>query len=300
VENTVVINGWKDKGYTKPREPKRSENEYDFFIISEPLHAIIHIEVKRKMWIYSQPPDDIPANKKGLEVPQEKAAEQLANGYDLFQKNIPFSKNKDWQYVQVMYFGLAVNIDEQDEQPFDNKDYCENCRKVILGANTDFCEWWSKISKDIQSNQKSLQKDDEKTETYLDILKYLLHQMYRQEDCATDGQLVQETSKVSEKVALFWSKDQLKVLNSKSQCNRVAFTSGFGTGKTITLVTKAKELIGKREKVVIIIFEGNNDKTILRTELENQFEKLSGNAKIFGISGIKGTIFNSVYVRSFR
>ncbi len=290
VKNTVVINGWKDKGHSKPNDPKRSENEYDFLIISEPLHSIIHIEVKRKVYFYSQPPVT-PGGRKGLEIPQEKAAEQLANGFDLFQKKIPFSRSKDWQYVQVMYCEFAVNLDSSDknEEPFVAKDYCERCRKFFLGPETDFSKWWFEISDEINRNQKSLRKDDEKTETYLNILKYLLHQMYRQEDCATAGQLVQETSKVSEELTFFWSKEQLKVLNSTSQTNKVVFTSGFGTGKTITLMTKVKELIGKNEEVMVIIFEGSNDKTILRTLYEDKFEELRKNEKIIGISGTKGS-----------
>jgi len=251
-------------------------------IISEPLHAIIHIEVKRT-W----------EAKISSKLPQEKALEQLANGFDFFQKNVPFSRSKDWQYVQCMYFGL-LKAESGKAWPFESTDFCENCQNFFLGPDTDFSEWWSEISKDINRNREKLQKDDEKTETYLNILKYLLHQMYRQEDCATTGQLVQETSKVSKEVTLFWSKDQLKVLNSRSQSNKVAFTSGFGTGKTITLMRKAKEMIGKNENVVIIIFEGSNDKTILRTLYEEKFEELSANGKIIGISGTRSNFFKFI------
>jgi hypothetical protein len=111
--------------------------------------------------------------------------------------------------------------------------------------------------------------------------------MYRQEDCATMTQIVGKTNETIELVSHFWSKDQFNVLNSKmSSYNKIAFTSGFGTGKTITLMAKAMELLENKENVVIVIFEGNNDKTLLRIKFEKHFE--GTNAIIKGISGTKG------------
>ena len=67
VQDTVVITGWKVKGLDR-----RVIGESDFLIVSLPLEAIIHIEVKR-----SQKGSQKVETRKKNNDPTIKAAEQL-------------------------------------------------------------------------------------------------------------------------------------------------------------------------------------------------------------------------------
>ena len=129
-------------------------------------------------------------------------------------------------------------------------------------------------------------------EIYQNVLRFLLHQMYAQKDCATTSQLVGWSHQISDKICnpdkiMFWSKEQYKTLKDFKD-KKVALTSGFGTGKTILLRAKAKEMILSGHKVVIIIFETTAEKTILRSEYEKLFEQQQSLVKVTCISGAKG------------
>jgi superfamily I DNA and RNA helicase len=120
--------------------------------------------------------------------------------------------------------------------------------------------------------------------------------MYKQQDCATTGQLVQLTTQTSDKICspntiMFWSKEQYKTFKDFKD-KKVALTSGFGTGKTVLIRAKAKELSAAGEKVVIVIFEITAEKIILRMEYEKIFSTENLLVTITGISGAKG---NQIY-----
>jgi hypothetical protein len=285
VKNTVVINGWKDKGTGKLDESHplyREQKEFDFLIVSQPNQIIIHIEVKRT------------CSESNL----KSATKQLKNGLNMFQDTIPFPMSQNWKYIRVIYFGLAdkgVNFEEhslhhiKEAKPFEN--HCLKCKNLIIGPKTDFNLWWNELTKCVlKLTPETMKKHHD--DTYLNVLRFLLHQMYKQKDCATTSQLVQETSQTSDKICvpdtiIFWSKDQLKTLNDLSN-HRVAFTSAYGTGKTILIQSKAKELLKSKEnRIVIIIFEATLEETLLRST----YGKVFGNyfsAKIIGIHK-KGT-----------
>jgi hypothetical protein len=134
--------------------------------------------------------------------------------------------------------------------------------------------WWNKLNEQI-SPKTSERVQEKSDDTYLHVLSFLLHQMYKQQDCATTGQLVQLTSQTSDKVCspdtiMFWSKEQYKTFKDFTD-KKVALTSGFGTGKTVLIRAKAKEMIASGQKVVIVIFEITSEKTILRMEYKKGF-----------------------------
>jgi hypothetical protein len=68
----------------------------------------------------------------------------------------------------------------------------------------------------------------------------------------------------------FWSKTQFALLHD-SRKKRMVFTSHFGTGKTVLLKAKAKQLIEKEENVVFIFFGGPESYTLLRNTLHQEF-----------------------------
>jgi hypothetical protein len=271
VKNTVVINGFKDKG------PSGMETaEFDFLIVSEPLQTIFHIEVKRT------------CSKNTA----DSAAKQLDRGLKVIQDKIPFPEENKWKYVRMMCFGIAGEK---------HSIFCSDCQSYVLGPTTDV---WSEVTKTI--NQPVLASACLKT--YLNILKFLFYEMFRQESCATTKQLIQESKKTSDamsttKSIIFWSKEQLNIITATKDAKRVALTSEFGTGKTILLKAKAIEILGIKDtkrknqmnlkevklvkpKIVFVIFEGGATDTLLKQEYVAQFTETG--ATVCGISGSKG------------
>jgi len=288
--NTVVINGWKYQ-LTK----RILKGEFDFLIVSEPHQAIFHIEVK----------------KSYTETNCKEAAEQLDRGLKLFQEAIPFPEVEHWTYVRMMYFGF-----DNQQQPFKNSNGWCRCKNFVLGPSEDI---WTDILKAVEKPALA----NPSKNTYLNVLKFLLFEMYKQECGATTEQLIKETRKTSDAMTtmdniFFWSKDQLKVIKATKDAKRVAFTSEFGTGKTCLLKAKANEIIqevkrrkyieGNREAkkpnpkkeakssnqsidkidIVFVIFEGANIDSNLKLSIEKEFQKFSAFVKVVGIQGIKG------------
>jgi hypothetical protein len=96
-------------------------------------------------------------------------------------------------------------------------------------------------------------------------------------------------------------------MKATQDVKRVALTSEFGTGKTILLKEKAKELIQtetrticefkgneakksqqEKNKIIFVIFEAANVDTNLKLECEKDFEHFRNYVKVIGIQGING------------
>ncbi len=263
VKNTVVINGWKDNGYKRTKEEKedpstpeeRDTREYDFLIVSNPLRTIFHIEVKTSCTLRDQ----------------QKAAEQLSKGYNFFRETIPVPQENGWKYVKIMCFGKDVGTFNEG---------CQDCRKkFILGPDTDLNKWWDEITKDLNAEENI-----SKSKTYVDIIKYLLHQMFRQEMCITDANLTQYTEEKIKKIeAIFLSRHQFNVMHLTTK--KVAFTSFYGTGKTTLLKLKAHQVLkeNKTDKVVIVVIEETEKDSILITDYRNKFKDCENKPLILGL-----------------
>lgn len=155
VKDTVVINGWKDSN-------PHAKKEFDFLIVSLPLRAIIHIEVKRSL----------------IKKTVEKVICQLNDGYSIIRSKIPFHSKSHWVYSQYTYF---THVETSD---LDMHQFCETRFHLrTLNSIVDLSKWWTDLS--LGKNETPLQSQD--SETYLNILKYLLFQMYIQGDVTTQG-----------------------------------------------------------------------------------------------------------------
>ena len=162
LKNTIVINGWKDNGTLD-----RSQKEFDFLILSLELKSIFHIEAK----------------KSSTEEPFGSASTQLENGLRFFQSTLPFSPDESWHYCRIMYF------DNCEQEDMSTLTVCEGCKSLyIIDSKTDLAKWWNEITTTVKSKQEA--KDfNQKTETYLNIVKFLLHQMYIQNNYINDGNM---------------------------------------------------------------------------------------------------------------
>jgi hypothetical protein len=266
VKNTVVIKGFIDKGYKKTKADEndhlapeeRDPREYDCYIVSKPFRTIFHIEFKASC----------------TPIQQQKAAEQLSKGEQFFKATIPFPQEKGWKYIGIMCFGKDIGT-------FNGG--CPDCRKkFVLGPDTDLSVWWEEITKDLKP-----EVNNTKSETYIDILKYLLHLMFKQEMCITDANLTHSTEEKYQKIekheTIFLSKDQFNVLHSRAK--KVAFTSFYGTGKTTLLKLKANQILQKKEteKVVIVVVEETEQNSILTISYRNKFKNCVNKPLVLGL-----------------
>ena len=156
VQDTVVISGWKDN-------TPSAKKEFDFLIISLPLKAIVHIEVKRTL------------NQKS----KESAIKQLHDGHLIMGNRVPFLNKSNWKYIQYVCFS-HVNANDEEINEF----LMSNAEPQLLALGTQFGDWWKDLMGQVQ---KIDWEPKENTSTYLNILKYLLHQMFIQEDVVTQG-----------------------------------------------------------------------------------------------------------------
>jgi hypothetical protein len=151
VKDTLVISSWSDGGSNN-----RKNREIDFLIISLPLKAIFQIEVKKI------------SNKSNI----NDGVKQLKEGKNFFLSIIPFPSREEWSFVQVLYFGTATSTLES----------CQNCQDFLLRPDTNLADWWNRLTKQFKTKVKQSSQD-----AYLNTIKYLLFQMFLQDDCITKG-----------------------------------------------------------------------------------------------------------------
>lgn len=255
-KDTMVFNGWNVKAAVNC--------EFDFFIASEPLRAIFQIEVKRK---YTQ-------------KVKEKALQQLEKGFKLFLSKIPFRNKDNWKYVKVMYFDQN---EENNEFHSQDVGYCYNCQSHILGPYTNFEVWWEQMTENLANKDNVCQQnEDDQSQSrtiYLQIIQYLFCQLYLQSEKITKQDILNKTlqnikSTSTPEKLFFWSRIQFSLLTDVTK-TRVAFISEYGTGKTILLKEKAKQLLKQDDeentkKKVIFIFIKD---TVKETKLQHLYKQ---------------------------
>ena len=249
VKNTVVINGWEFR-YSK----KKTMGEFDFVIVSEPLKRIIHIEVKSS---YST-------------LNQEKGSEQLKKLLDFAMENLPFPEEEGWNYNRFLYFGRGK---ERQIPVKETINTCPECQLFVLDFGKNLDEWWNEISQPIDISLPNVAS----TSTYIQICKFLLHQMFQQGQCVTQNDIIRHTEETTLAIVtfeniIFWSNKQYSLMND-TQKTRVIFTSPFGTGKTTLIKAKAKELLKKNCKVTFVLFEeaDTSQETLLKKTYQLEF-----------------------------
>ncbi len=168
---------------------------------------------------------------------------------------------------------------------------CTMCQQFVAGPNWNFSIWWKDIEA-LLAPQNSL----ESTETYTDIVKFLLHQMLMQKDCLTDSDITNYSQEKIERIStleniFFWNNIQFSLLTNITK-KRVVFASTFGTGKTSCIKAKAEQLLKENQKVVIVVFQdGDTSKdSLLKKAYEIHFQGIAGQHKEgITIESIRGT-----------
>ena len=248
--------------------------EFDFVIVSEPLKRIIHIEVKSS---YST-------------LNQEKGSEQLKKLLDFAMENLPFPEEEGWNYNRFLYFGRGK---ERQIPVKETINTCPECQLFVLDFGKNLDEWWNEISQPIDISLPNVAS----TSTYIQICKFLLHQMFQQGQCVTQNDIIRHTEETTLAIVtfeniIFWSNEQYSLMND-AQKTRVIFTSSFGTGKTTLIKAKAKELLKKNCKVTFVLFEeaDTSQETLLKKTYQFEFpEAQFPGASIISVKG-SGNIF---------
>ena len=94
-----------------------------------------------------------------------------------------------------------------------------------------------------------------------------------------------------EKSKYFLSLEQFKIFHNPSM-KRLVFMTKYGTGKTLLMSAKARKLIEKKEKVVIIVFH-EKDISLVTVKLKSLFLQEKSEPKIEGLKiGQTGNHFN--------
>ena len=260
-KDTIVINGWHIE------VPVKDRCEFDFLIISEPLKAIFQIEVKQKCH----------------DSAVQSAMKQLQWGQELFKSKIKFPEEENWKYVKAIYF--ALNEENKDFKSSEEKadsefKFCQNCQSYLLGPATDFSDWWEQMNTAL--SEKESEPKSRNRNIYNKTVQFLTRQMYIQGDCFTNQDLLNYTEEKIEKIStvekiFFWSKAQYLLMKEERK-RRIVFASTFGTGKTILLISKAKQLLERGEKVIFVFFGNPDSYKLLRNTLK---EKLGDQAQIW-------------------
>ncbi len=168
---------------------------------------------------------------------------------------------------------------------------CSKCQLYVVGPNWNFSTWWKEISELFSTQTKP-----ESTETYTDIVKYLLHQMLMQKDCMTDSDITNHSQEKIEMITtmeniFFWNNVQFSLLTDNAK-KRVVFVSTFGTGKTSCIRAKAENLLKEEQKAVIVVFQdGDTSKDcLLKKKYEIHFQDQEGQLKEgISIESIRGS-----------
>ena len=229
VQNTTVINGWKVKN-----SKNGNEKEFDFLIILESLKAVIHIEVKKTLDAKTR----------------IKAAKQLESGQKLFLETVPLPKNEGWKYIGVMCGSRMCLTDDACT----NKELCI-CKHLVISLETDLDAWWNKLT-ELIGTKTQLTQGQKGIHTYIQICKFLLHQLFQQEQCITQEDITLDSERNikaintievrqnSGKEICFLTKVQFSVFHDQLS-KKIAFASPYGTGKTTLLKAKARELASR-------------------------------------------------------
>ena len=107
----------------------------------------------------------------------EEAIRQLEDGKKFFLSCIPFPQDENWRYIQGMYIGNKVG--NEFGQP------CSSCQNFMLTKGDDLSSWWIGLVNQLTENEEGC--TNYPTTTYFGILKYLIFQMFLQDDCITKG-----------------------------------------------------------------------------------------------------------------
>ena len=285
VKNTLVINGWEVRGRKKNgkdpeggvKDPLIKRREHDFLIISDPMKTVFHIEAKK--------------SKKE----KTSAAHQLQSGLEFFTQYLVLPEQEKWNFVRIMY------IDEEI-------DVCQNCHEFVFNPNTNLDEWWKNFELKAQEQrlnekiellnlkQRSQEKDSSLYEcSYIQNCKFLLHQMFKQSQVITEADITDNSEdfigkscdpdmhkyEKDKKGLCFLTRVQFTLFHDPSM-KRVVFNSAYGTGKTLLIKAKAKELLQKGEKVVIILFDTvkTSFQFLLKKNYDQEFKDYTKNIKV--------------------
>ena len=225
----LVFHSWKNTWGFK-------ELEIDYLILSKKLKLIVIVESKRSL----------------SQELREKIKIQLPKITDFFLENIPI-RTEGWRMVKTIAFTI----------PHDRLTVCPNCEEDFMWNRNDIDlkSWWKKLTINTMAHlvEGIDTSDDMDIEggdsTFAEILKYLIFYSYK-----VDFPFLHSPSSITRKIChqledkigtneqiiAFYTKEQKGILLSSRR--KLYLKAGFGTGKTILLISKALEIAAECQK----------------------------------------------------
>ena len=241
-------------------------NKFDFIIVSEPLKTVFIIDVKTNA-----------------------GAHQLKSGMEFLKQSLVLLKEAKWNFVEFIYL---------DEEAKEHSRFVER-QKYVLGPKTDFDEWWKNIN---LADMTKIMETEEKTlndNSYVLICKALLSQMCLTSELITETNTTKKscssethiTKSNTEKIITLTGAQYSTLRNQHMK--RVILASDFGTGKSLILKAKAKELLKIEERVVIVLFDDDKTKLqfLLNKKYDQEFQSFANFVKVEIIKTAGITIF---------
>ena len=208
----LVLNGFKTTDVeTDGEKEKEIDGETDFVIASWKRKHIYIIESKYN--------------------PTKDVSDQLKRAKEYFEKY--FGKLlEDWNIVLCVYFHTCK----------ENVYFCEDCKPFVLTKDTNFSEWWTS-----HADHPDLLHLDGKTSRNYKLFKYLLFSQHAHKEPVSKAEFANKLhdtiiSKIGKKEnIILWSKEQFAI-NQNKDTKHLLIMGPFGSGKTILLKEKAKEV----------------------------------------------------------
>ena len=239
------------------RESKRTrEQEHDFVIFFPSRKLISLFEVKASF----------------SEKNYNKACEQTEKCQKFLEKYFSdILGNDEWQFCRTVYFSNKKNAS-----------LCTGaCQMWELFSPSDIKTWWQQIKK--QYSRIPEEKQNESRENILEVIRLMLFVIHKKQPITT-SKCFEKSIEVTDKIGsadniLFWSQGQLDLLTRDEPF--VVFKSGFGSGKSVLLRTKAEQEATKLKKAgsiqkclyVIGGREISRNYTLLQMSLLNDWAK---------------------------
>jgi len=214
------------------------EGETDFVIVSKQRKHIYIIESKHK------------ATRKVVSQ-LRRAKHYLEKYFGAFLKG--------WKFILCVYFHVNNPALE----------FCDNCKPFVLTEDTNFAEWW---------NNQNVKSTDSDSESWKDLFKFLIFSQHAHKEPVSKADTTNKLHKdITTKVGavnniLLWSKMQLAVFSQEA--TKVIISGPFGSGKTIILKEKAKEVANNLKKMNESVVNKNSEKVHFLT-LHRMFSSIS-------------------------
>ena len=236
------------------------EENIDFLIFSWTRKLIIPIEIRTELGSTDDYKGSSMTRSDDCQINRPKA-----NLEELFCAFI----DQEWQLCPSIYV-CDTKLNKNDSI------CCDHIKWIISDEYID--KWWANIQLHFPEIQNKSGHEDARQQT-LDMVSLLLfiRHVYNVPitTSKTDENIVVQMDSIgSEEEIIFWSKDQMSLLQEENEkLNYIMFKSGYGTGKSIVMRQKAENLAKSGYRCLFVVGGSRVSKrnTLLHLKLQERW-----------------------------